>query len=170
MSCWSCEELTGNEVFPCDTLQAKLMYNNDLDECIMVNAIVLLFRSIILHKSSHLFNVSAHEIWNVHHLYSREMHQQSDMVCIEAWESALTTEVSSNESHRRCIWFFQKPEWEHPAELFHIVGPNVWFIMYFFYLLSFVPLLTYIQYSGFLRNGLWCQGEIYTSKSYLTIM
>ena len=92
------------------------------------------------------------------------------MVCIEAREATFTTEVSDNESHQRRIGFFQKPEWEHPAELSHIARPNVWFIMYYVYLLSFVPLFTYIRYSCCFRNGFWCQGEIYTSKSYLTIM
>ena len=51
------------------------MYNNDLDERIVVNVVVLLFRSLLLYKSSNPLDVSAHEIWNVHHLYSREMHQ-----------------------------------------------------------------------------------------------
>ena len=65
----------GNEIFPCDTLQTKLMHNNDLDERIVVNVVVLLFRSLLLQKSGHPLDVLAHEIWNVHQPYSREMHQ-----------------------------------------------------------------------------------------------
>ena len=37
-----CKEITGNELIPRDALQSKLMYNNDIDECIMINAIMLL--------------------------------------------------------------------------------------------------------------------------------
>ena len=70
-----CEEVTGNEIFPCNALQSKLMYHNDFNEHIMINVVVLLLGSLLLHKSSHPLYVSAHEIWYVHHPHSREMHQ-----------------------------------------------------------------------------------------------
>ena len=78
-----CEKVTGNEIIPCDALQSKMMYYNDLDECIMINVVMLLLWSLLLHKGSHPLYVLAHEIWNVHHPYSREMHQQPDVVCIK---------------------------------------------------------------------------------------
>ena len=70
-----CEEVTGNEIFPSNALQSKLMCHNHLDECIMIDVVVLLLWSLLLHKSSHPLYVSAHEIWYVHHPHSREMHQ-----------------------------------------------------------------------------------------------
>ena len=65
-------------------MQSKLMYHNHLDERIMINVVVLLLRSLLLHKISHPLYVSAHEIWNVHHPHSSEMHQKSDVVCVKA--------------------------------------------------------------------------------------
>jgi len=79
-----CEEDMGNEILPCNALQSKLMYHNDFDERIMINVVVLLLGSLLLQKSSHYLDVLPHEIWNIHHLHSREMHQQPDVVCIEA--------------------------------------------------------------------------------------
>ena len=69
------KEVTGNELLPCNALQSKLMYHNDLDEHIMINVVMLMLRSLLLHKSSHPLYVSTHEIWNAHHPHSREMHQ-----------------------------------------------------------------------------------------------
>ena len=79
-----CKEVTGNELIPCDALQSKLMYYNDLDERIMINDVMLLFEGLLLHKSSHPLYVSTHEVWNIHQSHSREMHQQSDVICIKA--------------------------------------------------------------------------------------
>ena len=79
-----CKEATGNELIPCDALQSKLMYYNDFNERIMINDVMLLLWSLLLHKGSHPLYVSAHEVWNIHQSHSREMHQNSDMVCIKA--------------------------------------------------------------------------------------
>lgn len=79
-----CKEVTGNELLPCNALQSKRMYHNHLDEHIMINVVMLLLWSLLLHKRSHLLYVLAHEVWNAHHPHSREMHQKSDMVCIKA--------------------------------------------------------------------------------------
>ena len=70
-----CEEVMGNEIFPCNALQSKLMYNNDLDECIVINTVVLLLESLLLHKSGHSLDVPAHEIRYVYHPHSYEIHQ-----------------------------------------------------------------------------------------------
>ena len=78
------EEVMRNEIFPWNALQSNLMYHNDLDERIMINVVVLLLGSLLLHKSNHPLYISAHEIWKVHNPHSREMHQQLDVVCIKA--------------------------------------------------------------------------------------
>ena len=69
------EEIISNEVFPCNTLQAKLMQHYNFNECIVVNTVVLLLGSLLLHKSGHSLDVPAHEIRNFHHPHSGEMHQ-----------------------------------------------------------------------------------------------
>ena len=92
------------------------------------------------------------------------------MVCIEARELALTAEVPDDEFHQWRIGLLQEYEREHPVELPHIARPDVWLIMHSIHLLSFVPLLTYIRYSCCLRNGFWCQGEIYSSEGNLNVM
>ena len=79
-----CKEVTGNELIPCDAVQSKLMYYNDFNERIMINDVMLLLWSLLLHKGSHPLYVLAHEVWNIHQSHSREMHQKSDMVCIKA--------------------------------------------------------------------------------------
>ena len=70
-----CEEVTGNEILPCNALQSKLMYHNDLDERIMIDVVVLLFRSLLLYNNGNPLNVTAHKIWDVHHSHSGEVHQ-----------------------------------------------------------------------------------------------
>ena len=97
------------------------------------------------------------------------MHQKSDMVCIKARESTLTAEVPNDEFHQWRIGLLQKPEREYPAELPQISRPDVRFIICSILLLSLIPLLTYVWYPGCLRNGLWCQGEVQSSKVYMTI-
>ena len=79
-----CKEVTRNELLPCNALQSRLMYHNHLDERIMIDAVMLLLWSLLLHKGSHPLYVSAHEVWNIHQSHSREMHQQYDVVCIKA--------------------------------------------------------------------------------------
>ena len=44
-----CEKVTGNEIIPCDALQSKLMYYDDFDERIMINVVMLLLQSLLLH-------------------------------------------------------------------------------------------------------------------------
>ena len=94
-----CKEVTGNELIPCDAFQSKLMYYNDFNERIMINVVMLLLRSLLLHKGSHPLYVSKHEVWNIHQSHPHEMHKEFAMVCIKARESTLKAEVSNDEFH-----------------------------------------------------------------------
>ena len=81
---WHCKEVTGNELIPCDALLCELMYHHDLDERVMVNVVMLLRCGLLLYKDCHPLYVTIHEIWNAHHPHSREMHQQPDVIRIQA--------------------------------------------------------------------------------------
>ena len=59
------------------------MNYNDLDERIMIDAVVLLLWCLLLYKHSHPLNVMAHKIWDVHHSHFGEVHQKLDMICIQ---------------------------------------------------------------------------------------
>src|ERR1700728_4820977 len=79
---WYREEVASNEILPWNTLLCQLMHHYDLDQCIMIYAFELLCGVLHLHYGHHLFYISAHEKWNVHHSYLGKMHQQMDMVRI----------------------------------------------------------------------------------------
>jgi len=66
----------------------------------MMYTSMLLCWSLPLYKICHPLYIAIHEVWNIHHTYPHEMHQQINMVCIEARESALTTEISNDELHQ----------------------------------------------------------------------
>ena len=98
---WRCEEVTGDEIVPSNALLCQLMYHYDLDQRVMIYNSMLLCWGLLLYKNCHPFYVAIHELWNAHHTYPREMHQQTDMVHIETRESSLATEISNDEFHQR---------------------------------------------------------------------
>ena len=79
---WRCEEISRDEILPWNTLLGQLMHDHNLDQSIMVDALVLLCWALSLHQGHHPLYISAHEEWNVHHSYPCEMHQQTDIVRI----------------------------------------------------------------------------------------
>ena len=92
---------------------------------------MLLCWGLLLYKKCHPLYVAIHEVWNSHHTYPREMHQQTDMVRIEVRESALATEISNDEFHQWCKLILQKYEWKYPAQLPHKPRFDVWLIVGF---------------------------------------
>ena len=48
----------------------------------MAIVVELQLRGLVLHKRSNPLYVSAYEIWDVHHLYPGEMHEQHDVISI----------------------------------------------------------------------------------------
>ena len=75
------------------------MNNRNLNESKMINTIKLLLKGLVLHKGGNPFYVSAYEIRNVHHSYPSEMHQQPDVISLQAGEPALTGEILHDEFH-----------------------------------------------------------------------
>ena len=75
------------------------MNDHNFDESKMINIVELLLRGLVLHKSGHLLYISAYEIRNVHHAYPSKMHQQPDVISIQAGEPALTGEILHDEFH-----------------------------------------------------------------------
>ena len=128
---WRCEEVTGDEILPSNALLFQLMYHHDIDQRVMIYAAMLLCWGLLLYKKIHPLYVAIHEVWNAHHTYPREMHQQMDMVRIEARESALETEILNDELHQWCKLILKKYEWKYPAQLPHIPRFDVWLIVGF---------------------------------------
>ena len=75
------------------------MNDHNFGERKMINIVELLLRGLVLHKSGHLLYVSAYEIRNVHHPYPSKIHQQLDVISIQAGEPALTGEILHDEYH-----------------------------------------------------------------------
>ena len=53
----------------------------------------------MLYKGGHPFYVPADEMWDVHHPYPGEMHEQRDVISIKMRESSLTAKIFHNQSH-----------------------------------------------------------------------
>ena len=128
---WHCEEVTGDEILPSNALLCQLMHHYDLDQRVMIYTSMLLCWGILLYKNCHPLYVAIHEVWNAHHTYPREMHQQTDMVRIEMQESALATEILNDEFHQWCKLILQESEWKYPAQLPHKPRFDVWLIVGF---------------------------------------
>jgi len=75
------------------------MNDHNFYERKMIKTVELLLRGLVLHKSGHLLYVLAYEIRNVHHLHLSKMHQQPDVISIQAGEPALTGEILHDEFH-----------------------------------------------------------------------
>ena len=75
------EEIISNEVFPCNTLQAKLMQHYKFNECIVINTVVLLLGSFPMHESGHSLDIPAHEIREVHHPHPGEIRTEKETLC-----------------------------------------------------------------------------------------
>jgi len=58
------------------------MHHQNLDESKVTNVVELQLRGLVLHKDGHPLYVSAYEIWDVHHAYLGEMHEQPDVISI----------------------------------------------------------------------------------------
>ena len=128
---WHYKEVMGDELIPCDALLCELMYHHDFDQHVMIYTVIMLCWGLLMYNKCHPLYVTVHEVWNAHHTYPREMHQQTDMVRIEARESALTTEISNDQSHQWCILIPQKLEWKYPAQLPHISRSDIGLIIGF---------------------------------------
>ena len=74
----------------------------------MVYVVQLLGLRFPLYSMCHFLNVSKHEVREIQHLYSSEMHEESNMIGIQPGEPTFTSEVLDNNSHQRHILLFQK--------------------------------------------------------------
>ena len=128
---WHCEEVTGDEILPSNTLLCQLMYHHDFNQRVMIYTAMLLCWGLLLYKKCHPLYVAIHEVWNAHHTYPHEMHQQMNMVHIETRESSLATEISNDEFHQWCKLIPQESERKNPAQMPHIPRFDVWLIVGF---------------------------------------
>ena len=58
------------------------MNDHNFNERKMVNIVELLLRSLVLHYSGHLLDISTHEVRDLHDPYPSKMHQQPNMISI----------------------------------------------------------------------------------------
>ena len=128
---WRCEEVTGDEILPSDALMCQLMYHYDLDQSVMIYTPMLLCWGLLLYKNHHPLYVVIHEVRNVHHMYPCEVHQQTNMVRKKTRESALATEILTDELHQRCKLIPQEFERKNSAQVPHIPRFYVWLIVEF---------------------------------------
>ena len=98
------------------------------------------------------------------------MHQQSDVIGIQARKSALAAEIFNYEFHQGRICVLQIPERKNSIGMSLKTSLDVRLIMLSVKQLPFISLLTSIWNASCLRNSLGCQGECHTCQSDLTIM
>ena len=103
----------------------------------------------MLHKVFHLLYVVAHEKWEVHHRHLGEVHEQPDVIDIEARKPSLTTEILHDQSHEWGILIPQKPEWENSGELAQTTVLHIRLIVMPLHLLFLMPLLPNVWYPCF---------------------
>lgn len=53
-----------------------------------------------MHYGGHLLNVPENKVGEIHHSHPGEVHQQSDMIGIQARKPALTTKILNYEFHQ----------------------------------------------------------------------
>jgi len=100
----------------------------------------------VLHKVIHLLYFVAHEKWEVHHPHPGEVHEQPDVICIEAGKPFLTTEIFHDQSHEGGILIPKKSEWKDSSELAQIAVIDVRLIMMPLHLLFLMPLFPNVWY------------------------
>lgn len=75
------------------------MSDHNFDESKMINTVELLLRGLALRKSGYILYVSAYEVRHDHHSYPGKMHQQPNVISIQAGEPTLTGEILHDEFH-----------------------------------------------------------------------
>ena len=136
----------------------------------MENAIQLLGVWLPLYNMCHLLNVSEHEVRDIHHSYSSEMHQQSNVVVIQPGEPTFTSEVLDNDFHRWRKPVFQKLEGEYSLHFVFVSSLDVRIIVLPINILTFVPFFTHIWNTCSLWDDSWWYGECYSGKGYFIIV
>ena len=75
------------------------MKNNNLDQGVMINVVHLLRVWLLLHKVSHLFNVSKQKVWEVQQFHPCKVHEEPGVVSVQPGKSPLTSEIFDDDSH-----------------------------------------------------------------------
>ena len=121
-----------------------MMKNNNFDQGVMVDAIHMLRVWILLHKASHLINVSKQKVWEVQHFHPCKVHEETDVVSVQPGKSTLTSEIFDDDPHQGDIPVLKKFEREKPLHLTSMLRFNVRLIIMLIKILSLIPLLTNI--------------------------
>ena len=137
-----------NESLPRNVKKTKMANNNDFDQRVMIDVVQLLRVWFRLHNVSYFINTSKQEIWEIHHLYPGEGHEESNMVSIQPGESASTSEIFDDHPHQWNIPVLQKFKGEKPLHLVSILRLDVRLIVMLINVLSLVQFLTNIRNSS----------------------
>ena len=54
---WRCEELTGDEILPSDTLLCQLMYHYDLDQSVMIYILLCCCAGVLLYTKTTILSM-----------------------------------------------------------------------------------------------------------------
>lgn len=110
----------------------------------MENVIQLLGVWLPLYNMCHFLNGFEHEVRDIHHSYSSEMHQKSNVVGIQPEEPTFTSEVLDNDFHQWRKLVFQKIEGEYSLHFVFVYSLDVRFIVLPINILNFVPFFSHI--------------------------
>ena len=98
------------------------------------------------------------------------MHEKIDMICAQYGESSLTSEVSHDNLHHRCILAEEETEREKLYFFILVPGLEVRLKILITQVLCFVPSLPYIWNPCSISNNRSGNGKSYTCESYPVIM
>lgn len=100
-----------------------------------------------------IINVPVYKVREVHHPYPSNVHQQPDMICIQAGKPSFTGEIFDDKLHERNKTVLQVFEGKYSTNSAMISSLNVRLIMFSVHILPFIPLLTYIRDACCFGNG-----------------
>ena len=137
-----------NESLPRDIEKTEMGKNNNLDQGVMIYVVHLLRVWLLLHKVSHLINVSKQKVGEVQHLHPCKVHEEPNMVSIQPGKYALTSEIFDDNPHQRNIPILQKFKGERPLHLVSVLRLDVRLIVMLIKVLRLVPFLINIRNSS----------------------
>ena len=105
------------------------MEDNDLDHKVMKEVVHFLIMLFPINYVCHFLNAPEQIIRNIEHFDSCEVHEQSNMVCVEFGKSSFTSEVLHDDFHHGRICIKKMAEREESLSLVSIPRLQIWLII-----------------------------------------
>ena len=146
------------------------MEYNDFDQGVMKEVVHLLIIFSFMYYVGHFFYAPEHIVWDIEQLESCEVHENSNMICVNFGEHSFTREVLRDDFHHGGIPINKVTEREDSLSLIFVPWFDEWFIKLVIQVFGFKPLLTHIRYPCGSKNDRCGYGEGHTCKGHLIVL